>query len=213
MSSADLHILGTKPSDIFVRNLNYLMNDHNISGQELANELGISRQAVSQYKSGDVIPDIDRMEEIADVFGIELTTLIAHDVEVEDYEGKPSTKDIMMAALSRLGLSGKAGLKLESNPMLGELISFLLEKAQPKFWYAIRGYLWTSMMYPKGYAVDFDMDHVDGSIRPRTDGSDDNKPTVFHTKNTELFDCLFETQIMKHLRAMRMKFQDWLLKR
>ena len=47
-----------------------------LSQTELAKEMSISRQAVSQFESGKVIPTIERLVEIAQILNVTLNELV-----------------------------------------------------------------------------------------------------------------------------------------
>lgn len=49
---------------------------HNISQEELAEKVGISRQTLSKYETGESLPDIEKTKAIADVFGVSLDDLV-----------------------------------------------------------------------------------------------------------------------------------------
>lgn len=53
----------------FSRQLSLLMERYNIPDQLLANEVGVSRQAVMKWKKGS-IPSIDKIQKIAKFFGV-----------------------------------------------------------------------------------------------------------------------------------------------
>ncbi|HEL1559773.1 helix-turn-helix domain-containing protein [Streptococcus suis] len=58
-------------------------NDHeavstakNLSQDELAEKLYISRQAVSKWENGEATPDIDKLVQLAEIFGVSLDYLV-----------------------------------------------------------------------------------------------------------------------------------------
>lgn len=66
---------------MFRENLITLRKLHNISQEELAEKVGISRQTLSKYETGESIPDIEKTKAIADVFGVSLDDLVNYDPE------------------------------------------------------------------------------------------------------------------------------------
>lgn len=64
---------------MFRDNLITLRKLHNISQGELAERVGISRQTLSKYETGESIPDIEKTKAIADVFGVSLDDLVNYD--------------------------------------------------------------------------------------------------------------------------------------
>lgn len=56
--------------------LSCLRQEHHMSQQELANELGISRSAVGMYEQGKREPDFEVLDQIADLFDVDLSYLL-----------------------------------------------------------------------------------------------------------------------------------------
>ncbi|MGR4072409.1 helix-turn-helix domain-containing protein [Streptococcus parasuis] len=48
----------------------------NMSQDELAEKLYISRQAVSKWENGEATPDIDKLVQLAEIFGVSLDYLV-----------------------------------------------------------------------------------------------------------------------------------------
>ena len=57
---------------MFNDNLNKYRKQKGLSQEELAFRLGVSRQSVSKWESGQSTPELERIIEIADLFGISL---------------------------------------------------------------------------------------------------------------------------------------------
>lgn len=50
-------------------------NKAGLSQMELANQLGVSRQAVSRWESGDTTPTMDKLKTLAKLYGVSLDWL------------------------------------------------------------------------------------------------------------------------------------------
>ena len=55
---------------MFNDNLNKYRKQKGLSQEELAFRLGVSRQSVSKWESGQSTPELERIIEIADLFGM-----------------------------------------------------------------------------------------------------------------------------------------------
>lgn len=64
---------------MFRENLITLRKLHNVSQEQLAEKIGISRQTLSKYETGESVPDIDKSKMIADFFGVSLDDLANYD--------------------------------------------------------------------------------------------------------------------------------------
>lgn len=57
-------------------NLAVLRNLHALSQEELAERIGISRQAYAKWESGATIPDIEKCRLLAEVYGVSIDSLV-----------------------------------------------------------------------------------------------------------------------------------------
>ena len=66
---------------MFKDNLIYLRKNLNLSQDELAEKIGVSRQTLSKYETGESLPDIEKCRLLADVFGVSMDDLTNYDKE------------------------------------------------------------------------------------------------------------------------------------
>ena len=60
----------------FSKNLQELRNSKKLSQEQLAEKIGVSRQAISSWESGKTLPEIDKVAEICKVFEISSSELL-----------------------------------------------------------------------------------------------------------------------------------------
>lgn len=60
-------------------NLRHLRAKTKLSQEDVAAEIGVSRQAVAKWESGDSLPDILNCEALASLFDVSLNDLVRHD--------------------------------------------------------------------------------------------------------------------------------------
>ncbi len=63
----------------FADNLTTLRKMSNMSQEELAEKIGVSRQTLSKYETGESLPDIEKCRVIADTFSVSIDDLISYD--------------------------------------------------------------------------------------------------------------------------------------
>lgn len=63
---------------MFAENLIELRKLNNMSQEELAEKIGVSRQTLSKYETGESLPDIEKCMLMANVFGVTADDLINH---------------------------------------------------------------------------------------------------------------------------------------
>lgn len=60
----------------FNENLKYLRKRENLTQEELAEKLNVSRQTITKWESGNSLPDIEKIKEIAYIFSVSVDSLI-----------------------------------------------------------------------------------------------------------------------------------------
>ncbi len=63
----------------FAENLIELRKYHNYSQEELAEMIGVSRQTMSKYETGESLPDIEKCRQLANAFGVTVDDLISYE--------------------------------------------------------------------------------------------------------------------------------------
>lgn len=71
----------------FAENLVELRKYHDFSQEELADMIGVSRQTLSKYETGESLPDIEKCKRLANVFGVTIDDLISYNKKNEDNLG------------------------------------------------------------------------------------------------------------------------------
>lgn len=71
----------------FSNNLIELRKYHNFSQEELADMIGVSRQTLSKYETGESLPDIEKCKLLADVFSVTIDDLICYEKNASESLG------------------------------------------------------------------------------------------------------------------------------
>ena len=91
---------------MFAENLVALRKVHAMSQEELAERIGVSRQTLSKYETGESLPDIEKCKALADVFGITVDDLICYEKSAGMGLGIPP-KGKQVFGLVRVGEKGQ----------------------------------------------------------------------------------------------------------
>lgn len=62
-------------NNMFSKNLKYLRDKNELTQEQFAEKLGVSRQTVAKWENGESLPDIERCVEIAILFSVSLDVL------------------------------------------------------------------------------------------------------------------------------------------
>ena len=62
-------------------NLKKIRKDNNLSQEQLAEKLGVSRQSVSKWESGLSYPEMDKVLQICKLFNLNINELINEDIK------------------------------------------------------------------------------------------------------------------------------------
>lgn len=91
---------------MFKDNLIELRKINNISQEELASQIGVSRQTISKYETGESLPDIEKCSVIAKIFGITVDDLINYNKDENMGLGVPP-KGKYMFGMVKVGEKGQ----------------------------------------------------------------------------------------------------------
>ena len=75
-------------------NLTFLRRAHGYSQEQVAEKVGVSRQAVAKWESGETVPDLSNSVLLANMYQVTLDNLVNHDSEKESVPIPPKGKHI-----------------------------------------------------------------------------------------------------------------------
>ena len=87
-------------------NIKKYRRENNISQEELAEKIGVTRQTLSKYETGESLPDIDKCKAIADVFGVSMDELVNYE-DNDEYHMGVGPKGKYMFGLVKVGDKGQ----------------------------------------------------------------------------------------------------------
>ena len=93
---------------MFADNLIALRKLHNMSQEELAEQINISRQTLSKYETGESVPDIEKCSALAKVFDVSIDDLVNYEMKDTDNLGfgvPPKGKHVF--GLAKVGEKGQ----------------------------------------------------------------------------------------------------------
>ena len=102
---------------MFKDNLISLRKMNRMSQEELAERIGVTRQTLSKYETGESLPDIEKSRAIADAFGISLDELVNADDRMLLLGSTPKGKYIF--GVVKVGDKGQIVLPVKARRVFG----------------------------------------------------------------------------------------------
>lgn len=99
------------------RNLTTMRSMNNLTLERVAEAVGVSRQAVAKWESGESAPDILHCDALAELYGISLDDLVHFDREKEGMPPPPRGKHIFGAV--QVGERGQIVIPKRARDMFG----------------------------------------------------------------------------------------------
>lgn len=135
---------------VFSSRLRSLIEEKNISKQKLADEIGVSRQAISQYCDGSTVPNADKLLKIAEYFNVSLDFLVGKT------EAKTDNKDVQFICdytrLSEEAVKALSNEDINTNGMIKILNKIILDSkllARAELYNIWSGVFLTNFSYTK----------------------------------------------------------------
>lgn len=114
------------------RNLSSLRKLHKYSQEEVAARVGVSRQAVAKWETGESLPDLVNCDALAQLYDVELSDLLHHDQAQTGVRPPPKGKHIFGTV--RVGERGQIVLPKEARDVFhitpGDRLVVLGDEAQ-----------------------------------------------------------------------------------
>lgn len=73
-------------------NLKFYRKKHNYTQEQIAEKIGVSRQAVAKWEKGEALPDIENIVALADLYEVTIDSLVRN---VVDFDGNSSERKYM----------------------------------------------------------------------------------------------------------------------
>lgn len=99
-------------------NLKYLRKKHNMSQEELAEKMGVSRQSVAKWENGETLPDVIKCVDLAELFGTTVDNLVNYSFEKDEYAESENDGKYMFG-LVKVGERGQIVIPKHAREIFG----------------------------------------------------------------------------------------------
>lgn len=63
-------------------NISILRSVHGYSQEEVAEKIGVSRQAYAKWEKGETVPDVERCQKLAELYGVTIDSLVNYSDQI-----------------------------------------------------------------------------------------------------------------------------------
>ena len=102
---------------MFHENLVSLRKINQMSQEELAEKIGVSRQTLSKYETGEALPDIEKCKILADIFDVSMDDLVNYDKAANGLGVPPKVKHIF--GMVKVGDKGQIVIPAKARKVFG----------------------------------------------------------------------------------------------
>ena len=100
-------------------NILMLRNVNGYSQEEVAEEIGISRQAYAKWEKGETVPDVDRCQRLAELYGITIDSLINFSDKVGTTTLVPAPKGKHIFGTTKINDRGQVVIPKKAREIFG----------------------------------------------------------------------------------------------
>ena len=100
-------------------NISRLRNITGYSQEEVAEKIGISRQAYSKWEKGETIPDVERCQKLAELYGVTIDSLINFSDKVGTTTLTPGPKGKHIFGTAKINDRGQVVIPKKARELFG----------------------------------------------------------------------------------------------
>ena len=137
----------------FSENLKKIRKDNNLSQEQLADELGVSRQAISKWESSVAYPEMDKIIAICDKFNLNIDDLLHKDIKEVKSEEESKKRvnriidDILKYFTDTINLFSNMNFKSKVKCLFEQLVILFLLFIASKILISVIGSLFENIFY------------------------------------------------------------------
>lgn len=96
-----------------------LRNVSGYSQEEVAEKIGISRQAYAKWEKGETIPDVERCQKLADLYGVTIDSLVNFSAQVGTTKLSPGPKGKHIFGTAKINDRGQIVIPKKARELFG----------------------------------------------------------------------------------------------
>lgn len=100
-------------------NISMLRNINGYSQEEVAEEIGISRQAYAKWEKGETVPDVERCQKLAELYGVTIDSLMNYSDKIGATTLTPGPKGKHIFGTTKINDRGQVVIPKRARELFG----------------------------------------------------------------------------------------------
>lgn len=100
-------------------NISMLRNVNGYSQEEVAEEIGISRQAYAKWEKGETVPDVERCQKLAELYGVTIDSLMNYSDKIGTTTLTPGPKGKHIFGTTKINDRGQVVIPKRARELFG----------------------------------------------------------------------------------------------
>lgn len=104
---------------MFKENISMLRNVNGYSQEEVAEKIGISRQAYAKWEKGETVPDVERCKKLAELYGVTIDSLVNYSDKIGTTTLTPGPKGKHIFGTTKINDRGQVVIPKKARELFG----------------------------------------------------------------------------------------------
>lgn len=100
-------------------NISMLRNVNGYSQEEVAEKIGISRQAYAKWEKGETVPDVERCQKLAELYGVTIDSLVNYSDRIGTTTLTPGPKGKHIFGTTKINDRGQVVIPKRARELFG----------------------------------------------------------------------------------------------
>ena len=100
-------------------NISMLRNVNGYSQEEVAEKIGISRQAYAKWEKGETVPDVERCQKLAELYGVTIDSLVNYSDKIGTTTLTPGPKGKHIFGTTKINDRGQVVIPEKARKLFG----------------------------------------------------------------------------------------------
>lgn len=100
-------------------NISMLRSVNGYSQEEVAEKIGVSRQAYAKWEKGETVPDVERCQKLAELYGVTIDSLVNYSNKIGTTTLTPGPKGKHIFGTTKINDRGQAVIPKKARELFG----------------------------------------------------------------------------------------------